>query len=157
MSFITLLTIRMKKKNRRNILLFLYQFELLFPLHLLDDNLSLERLRMCIPSLAMYENTRSTSTSIFCTEIRAIVFYEATNNIGGDASIEGMISTTEDIESIRHIRDLLAYEWGSRAQSWEWRVKTMQVSSEDLPMSTWLIDSDKSTHSLRSRYSQQTK
>ncbi len=38
------------------------------------------------------------------------MFYEATNNIGGDASIEGMISTTEDIESIRHIRDLLAYE-----------------------------------------------
>ena len=103
-------TLNSCQKENRNYLLFLDQFLLLFPLHPLNRDLTLKCLRMCIPTLTMHENARSTSTSIFCTEIRAIVFYEATNNIGGDASIEGMISTTEDIESIRHIRDLLAYE-----------------------------------------------
>lgn len=58
----------------------------------------------------MYENTWSARVSILSTEIRAIVLDEATNNIGRDTSIERVIRTTEDIESIRHIRYFLAYE-----------------------------------------------
>ena len=38
------------------------------------------------------------------------MLYETTDNIGRDTSIERVIRTTEDIESIRHIRYFLAYE-----------------------------------------------
>ena len=38
------------------------------------------------------------------------MLYETTDNIGRDTSIERVISATEDIESIRHIRYFLAYE-----------------------------------------------
>ncbi len=99
-----------KIKAVRIVLLLLYQFLLLSPLHLFDSNLSLECFRMGISSLAMYENTWSARVGIFCTEIRTIMFYEATDNIGGDTSIECVIRTTEDIEGIRHIRYFLAYE-----------------------------------------------
>lgn len=58
----------------------------------------------------MYENTWSARVGILCTKIRTIVFYEATDNIGRDTSIERVIRATEDIESIRHIRYFLAYE-----------------------------------------------
>ena len=65
---------------------------------------------MGISSLAMYENTWSARVGILCAEIGAIVFHQTTDNIGRDTSIERVISATEDIEGIRHIRYFLAYE-----------------------------------------------
>lgn len=65
---------------------------------------------MRISTFAMYENARSARASIFCTKFRAIMLYEATDNISRDTSIERVIRATEDIESIRHIRYFLAYE-----------------------------------------------